>query len=91
MKSPKSVETLKHDKAKQKNSLTVEHRSVMREDEKSPVRVAGGRCLVAGGWRGQVSGFPPMPPRKRGGFMPHWGAAKPGAQREEIVTYPSAP
>ena len=39
-KSKLTVETLKHDDASRKNIPTAEHESVMRDAEKSPVRVA---------------------------------------------------
>ena len=39
-KKQKTVETLTHDEASRKNIPTAEYQSVMREDEKDPVRVA---------------------------------------------------
>ena len=38
--APKTVETLKHDKAKRKNIPTAEYQSVMQKEAQSPVRVA---------------------------------------------------
>lgn len=39
-KPPKSVETITHDDAKRKNIPTAEFESVMRKDEKTPIRAA---------------------------------------------------
>jgi len=39
-KTNKSVETITHDEASRKNIPTAEYQSVMREDEKDPIRVA---------------------------------------------------
>ena len=39
-KTPKTVETITHDETTRKNIPTVEYQSVMRDEEKSPVRVA---------------------------------------------------
>jgi len=39
-KKQKTVETLTHDEASRKNIPTAEYQSVMREDEKDPIRVA---------------------------------------------------
>ncbi|MDZ7699799.1 MAG: DNA methyltransferase [Deltaproteobacteria bacterium] len=39
-KNAKTVETLTHDEASRKNIPTAEYQSVMREDEKDPIRVA---------------------------------------------------
>src|SRR5438552_34945 len=35
-KSPKSVETFKHDEAKRKNSPTAEHQSVIQKEQEAP-------------------------------------------------------
>ena len=39
-KTIKTIETLTHDEASRKNIPTAEYQSVMREDEKDPIRVA---------------------------------------------------
>ena len=39
-KTQKTVETIRHDDASRKNIPTAEYQSVMREDEKDPIRVA---------------------------------------------------
>ena len=39
-KKPKEVRTLTHEAARRKNIPTAEYQSVMRDEEKSPVRVA---------------------------------------------------
>ncbi|MBP8125218.1 MAG: site-specific DNA-methyltransferase, partial [Caldilineaceae bacterium] len=39
-RTPKNVETLKHDDARRTNIPTAEHQSVMAEEEKSPIRIA---------------------------------------------------
>ena len=39
-KAKKSVETITHDDAKRKNIPTAEFESVMRKDEKTPIRLA---------------------------------------------------
>jgi adenine-specific DNA-methyltransferase len=39
-KTPKTVETITHDEAKRKNIPTAEFESVMRKDEKTPIRAA---------------------------------------------------
>ena len=38
-KTSKTVETIKHTEASRKNIPTAEYQSVMRDDEKNPIRV----------------------------------------------------
>ncbi|MBX3052191.1 MAG: hypothetical protein KF753_11985 [Caldilineaceae bacterium] len=42
-RTPKTVETLKHDEARRTNIPTAEYESVMAEEEKSPIRIAYAR------------------------------------------------
>lgn len=53
----KDVETIKHDEAKRKNIPTAEFQSVMKEEEKNPIRIAYERrnrdCDPQLVWRGK--------------------------------------